>query len=158
MKAKTKKIAIVAGSLAAIGALLYFLMRKKDDSTGDSTRSGGSGGLLDTGGGISTSVDTDNNDSTPEIEKKVWSFLDNYWTGGFSDVGHLGFVGASKPPFSNGDIVYVKQSEGAKYPQYDGMTKIDGIHQTDAGWVVDTTKSRRGDTPVNAGIMTNYTL
>ena len=92
------------------------------------------------------------------MEKKVWTFYDNYWTGGFTDVGHLGFVGDSKPPFAVGDVVYVKQSEGAKYTSYDGMTKIDAIELTDAGWVVDTTKGRKGNTPANAGIMTNYPL
>ena len=34
--------------------------------------------------------------------------------------------------------------------------KIDAIKEVDAGWVVDTTKGRRGDTPVNSGIITNY--
>ena len=60
------------------------------------------------------------------------------------------------PPFSVGDVIYVTQSEGAKYPQYDGMTKIDAIKKVDAGWVVDTTKPRQGNTPVNSGIITNY--
>ena len=36
------------------------------------------------------------------------------------------------------------------------MTKIDAIKEVDAGWVVDTTKSRQGNTPVNSGIITNY--
>ena len=146
MKTKTKKIAIGVGAAAVISALLYFLLRKKSSGEGVTTRS--DGGL---------SVDTGSGDSdTPTVEKKIWVFTDNYWTGGFSDVGHLGFVGNDKPPFENGEVVYVKQSEGAKYPQYNGMTKIDGIHQTDAGWVVDTTKPRVGNTPVNSGIMTNY--
>tara|TARA_R100000988_G_C3998796_1_gene167545 strand:+ start:1084 stop:1530 length:447 start_codon:yes stop_codon:yes gene_type:complete len=144
MKPKTKKIAIGVGAAAVIGAILYFLLRKKD-SSGDATRS--VGGL---------SVPTGGASSEPEVEKKIWVFTDNYFTGGFSDSGNLGFVGTDKPPFSVGEVIYVTQSDGAKYPQYDGMTKIDAIKEVDAGWVVDTTKSRQGNTPVNSGIITNY--
>lgn len=143
MKPKTKKIAIGVGAAAVIGAILYFLLRKKDTS-GDTTRS--DGGLSVSTGGI----------SEPTVAKKIWVFTDNYFTGGFSDSGNLGFVGTDKPPFSVGDVIYVTQAEGAKYPQYDGMTKIDAIKQVDAGWVVDTTKPRQGNTPVNSGIITNY--
>ena len=149
MKAKSKKILIVVGTIATIGGLLYFLYRKKGSGSGDTTRSTGPGGL-------SISTDSDNDQSTPNVEKKVWTFYDNYFTGGFSDSGNLGFVGNNEPPFSVGEVVYIKQADGAKYGQYDGMTKIDAIKLTDDGWVVDTTKSRQGNTPANAGIMTNY--
>tara|TARA_R110002012_G_scaffold303219_2_gene504876 strand:- start:35 stop:472 length:438 start_codon:yes stop_codon:yes gene_type:complete len=143
MKPKTKKIAIGVGAAAVISAILYFLLRKKP--TEDVTTR--------TDGGLS--VDTGST-SAPSVEKKIWVFTDNYFTGGFSDSGNLGFVGTGKPPFSVDEVIYVKQSEGAKYPQYNGMTKIDAIKEVDAGWVVDTTKGRRGDTPVNSGIITNY--
>jgi hypothetical protein len=134
-KSKFSLVAVSLGAVSIIGACLYFILRKKDKSSDDTTKS----------------------DSTSNsISKKLWSFKDNYFTGSFTDVGHLGFVGDTKPPFSVGDIIYVTQADGAKYPQYNGMTKIDSINKVNEGWVVDTTKSRRGNTPVNGGIITNY--
>ena len=165
MNKKTKiGIGIGVGVLAVVGALLYFLRKDKNGngSGTDDQRSGAASG------GLSLNLGTDTDDDgevDAVVQKLVWAFYDNYWTGGggdFGDEGQVGYSGYTKPPFSVGDTVYITQAAGAKYPEYDGQTKIEAIVQADLNgqsvWVVDTTQKRLGDTPVNSGIITNYPM
>ena len=85
---------------------------------------------------------------------KEWTFTDNTFTGSGNSSSNLGFIGNTKPPFSVGDKVVIKQNDGAKYKEYDGETEVEYIFQNlDKTWVVDVKKQRLGDTPVNGGIM-----
>ena len=98
--------------------------------------------------------------------KAFWWFVDNYYTGGYTTTGTLGFLGKAiikdgnvsylKPPYYVGQTVYIRQfdDENPKYLDYNGAVQIDGIFQANNGqWMVDTTRSRLGNTPVNGGII-----
>jgi len=90
------------------------------------------------------------------IEKKVWEFEDNTFTSSGQSDTNLGFIGTIEPPFKVGDTVYIKQDGGAKYSEYDGETIIQYIGQRlNKKWVVDVSKVRKGDTPVNSGFISN---
>ena len=90
------------------------------------------------------------------IEKKTWNFEDNTFTSSGQSDTNLGFIGATQPPFKVGDTIYIKQDGGAKYPEYDGKTTVQYIGQRlSKKWVVDVSKVRKGDTPVNTGVISN---
>lgn len=82
-------------------------------------------------------------------KKKEWRFKDNY----FSD-GNLGFVGNEQPPFRKGDVINVTQDAGAKFPAYDGPTKVTRVYKKDGKFIVEVEKRREGNTPANPGIIT----
>ena len=80
-----------------------------------------------------------------------WDFNDNYW---LKDAENkLGFIGDKKPKLKVGDKITIKQDEGAKYKEYDGKTTIKSITQVGDKWIVAISKTHRGGTPKNGGII-----
>ena len=91
-------------------------------------------------------------------QNRMFYMKDNHWTGNMTNDGHLGFISqfnshntfiGGKPPFYVGETVWVLQANNwaDTFPEYNGQTKIDGIYKTNDGrWIIDTTKSWRGNT------------
>jgi len=88
-------------------------------------------------------------------KRKSWRFGDNKFTTGSKSTSSLGFKGGTRPPFEIGDKVTVIQDVGAKYPSYDGVTTVQDIYPFKSMWIVDVAKARKGDSPVNAGVITS---
>ena len=124
------KILIAVGVAVVIGAGIYFWNKKpKIKSDGKGTGEG--------------------------VKKKSWRFVDNKFTTGSRSTSALGFKGKGKPPFEIGEKVIVTQDVGAKYPSYDGLTTVQDIYPFKSMWIVDVGKGRKGDSPVNAGVITS---
>ena len=132
-----KQIIIGVVVLVVIGgAVYYFAQQKKKKGLGAGT----------TGG-----------EDVP-IGKKTktvsWAFTDNTYTSSGKSQSNLGFIGLTKPPFTVGTVVDITQDAGATFPSYNGKTHVEHIYSKGGKWIVDVTKKREGNTPVNGGTMT----
>lgn len=127
------KILIAVGVAVVIGAGIYFWNKKPKIKSDGKERIIGRHGA----------------------KKKSWRFVDNKFTTGSRSTSALGFKGKTKPPFEIGEKVIVRQDVGAKYPSYDGLTTVQDIYPFKSMWIVDVGKGRKGDSPVNAGVITS---
>ena len=124
------KVLILVGVAVVIGVGIYFWNKKSKTTS------------------IGTGTDE-------EQQGKSWRFGDNKFTTGSQSTSSLGFKGGTRPPFEIGDKVTVIQDVGAKYPSYDGVTTVQDIYPFKSMWIVDVAKARKGDSPVNAGVITS---
>jgi hypothetical protein len=122
------KVLILVGVAVVIGAGIYFWNKK-------------------------SKINSIEKDIAEGGKKKSWRFGDNKFTTGSQSTSSLGFKGETKPPFQIGDKVTVIQDVGAKYPSYDGVTTVQDIYPFKSMWIVDVAKARKGDSPVNAGVI-----